>query len=43
MNNEEMMAIAEKIKNNTASPEEVIAFTEAFTKLMGDIKTDLEA
>jgi len=41
MNNEEMKAIAEKIKNNQASPEEISVFTKAFKELMTDIKDGL--
>lgn len=41
MSNEEMKDIAEKIKNKTASPEEISAFTKSFKELMADIKDDL--
>ena len=43
MSNEEMMAIAEKIKNQTASQEEIASFIEAFANLMGEIKDGLSA
>ncbi len=42
MNKEEMKAIAEKIKNNQASPEEISEFTTAFKELMTDIKDELD-
>lgn len=42
MTNEEMKNVAEKIKNNQASPEEISAFTKSFSELMKDIKNDLD-
>jgi len=41
MTNEEMLAIADKIKEKTASEEEIIIFTKEFSKLLGEIKEDL--
>ncbi|MCF7795157.1 hypothetical protein K9M50_02260 [Patescibacteria group bacterium] len=41
MNNEEMQTIANKIKNKTATPEEISSFTKAFKELAQDVKEDL--
>jgi uncharacterized membrane-anchored protein YjiN (DUF445 family) len=41
MNDEEMKAIAEKIKNKTASSEEIASFTKAFKELTQDVKEGL--
>lgn len=41
MNNEEMKAIAEKIKNKTASSKEIASFTKAFKELTQDVKEGL--
>lgn len=41
MTNEEMLVIADKIKEKTASEEELIIFTKEFSKLLGEIKEDL--
>ena len=41
MTNEEMLAIADKIKEKTASEEEILIFTKEFSKLLGEIKEDL--
>ncbi len=43
MNNEEMMAIAEKIKNGTATQEELVEFSKSFSDLMSSLKNDLVA
>jgi hypothetical protein len=42
MTNEEMKTIAEKIKNEEATPEEISQFTKAFKELMSGIKEDLD-
>ncbi len=36
-----MLEIAEKIKNKTATQEEVASFTKEFSKLLKEIKDDL--
>lgn len=41
MTKEEMLAIGEKIKNQTATPEEVLVFTKEFSKMIGEIKEEL--
>jgi len=41
MTNEEMLIIAEKIKNKTATQEETLAFTKEFGKLLREIKEDV--
>ena len=41
MDNETMLALADKIKNNTASEEEKVSFTQEFSRLIKGIKTDL--
>ena len=38
-----MLEIAEKIKNKTASEEEILAFTKEFNKLLIKVKEDLSA
>ncbi len=38
MENEKMLEIAEKIKNNTATEEEVTQFTKDLAELVGNIK-----
>jgi hypothetical protein len=42
MTNEEMKTIAEKIKNEEATPDEVAQFTKAFKELMSDVKEGLD-
>jgi hypothetical protein len=42
MSNEEMETIAEKIKNKTASVDEIASFTKAFSELMLDVKNGLD-
>lgn len=41
MDKNTMLAIAEKIKDKTATEEEIIAFTNEFTKLLSEINKDL--
>lgn len=42
MTNEEMLAIADKIKNKTATKEEILAFTKEYSQLVNEIKEDLK-
>ncbi|MFA6392914.1 MAG: hypothetical protein WCW54_02430 [Candidatus Paceibacterota bacterium] len=42
MDEKTMLEIAAKIKNKTATKEEVTAFTKEFTKLLEEIKEDLK-
>ena len=41
MDEKELMVIADKIKNKTATEEEILAFTEEFNKVLGEMKEDL--
>lgn len=41
MENEKMLELADKIKNQTASEEEITAFTKGLTELLGSIKNDI--
>jgi hypothetical protein len=41
MDDAKMMEIAEKIKNKTANQEEILAFTEEFNKVLGELRDDL--
>ena len=41
MTKEEMLVIANKIKEKTATEEEILIFTKEFSKLLGEIKEDL--
>ncbi len=41
MENEKMLEIAEKIKNQTATEEEVTEFTKSLTALLSGIKKDI--
>jgi len=41
MDEKTMLEIAEKIKNKTATEEEIIIFTKEFTKLLKEVKKDL--
>lgn len=41
MENEKMLEIAEKIKNQTASEEEMTQFTKDLSELLGSIKQDI--
>ena len=38
MDEKELMVIADKIKNKTATEEEILAFTEEFNKVLGEMK-----
>lgn len=41
MENEKMLEVAEKIKNNTATEEEITQFTKDLADLVGSIKKDI--
>lgn len=41
MENEKMLEVAEKIKNNTATEEEITQFTKDLAELIGSIKNDI--
>lgn len=41
MENEKMLEVAEKIKNNTATEEEITQFTKDLAALIGSIKNDI--
>ena len=41
MNEEKMLEVAEKIKEGTATEEEVIQFTKDLTALLGSIRKDI--
>jgi len=41
MDEKTMLEIAEKIKNKTATEEEILTFTKEFAKLLEDIKDTL--
>lgn len=41
MENEKMLEIAEKIKNQTATEEEITEFTKNLTELLSGIKKDI--
>jgi hypothetical protein len=38
-----MKEIAEKIKNKTATEEEILAFTKEFNSILSEVKDDLSA
>jgi len=41
MSEKELLVIADKIKNKTATQEEILAFTEEFRKVLEEVKTNL--
>lgn len=43
MDEKTMLEIAEKIKNKTATEEEIVAFKEEFAKLLEEINDDLKS
>ncbi len=43
MDEKTMLVIADKIKNKTATKEEITAFLEEYNKTLKEIKEDLEA
>ena len=43
MTEEEMLVLAEKIGNGTATEEEQLAFATELNKLIGELKNDLSA
>lgn len=40
-NEEEMLAIGQKIEDKTATPEEILMFTKEFARLIKEVKEDL--
>ena len=43
MTEEEMLALADKIGNQTATKDEIILFSKELNKLVGELKDDLSA
>jgi hypothetical protein len=43
MDEKTMLEIAEKIKNNTATKDEIIAFTKEYSKIVKELKEELSA